>query len=429
MNRLAKITVVIASLGLVGFLLLGTVLGRTANPEDVYRHFAVYTEVLSRIKSEYVEEPDMQNVTLGALNGMLESIDPYASYLNEEQYQQYQEGQNTKQAGLGLILSRKVGYVSVVSAIPGSPAAKAGLATTDMIETIDGVATRDMPLAYAEMLLQGEAGTDVEFTVLRVRQSTEPQEFTLVRENVESPPVVSELINEDIGHIRVRSLETGKAAEVADHVKLMKKRGAKQIILDLRQCASGDPKEGLALADLFLNEGLMAYVIGQKVPRQDFRATSAATVSELPMVTLLDRGSARGAEIAAAALLENKRCEVVGERSYGDAALRKAVRLNGSGAVILSVAKYHSPDGKAIQDTGVTPSVVSIAVEDAPEGDLEGQRIEPVPEPALDEDTILQKSIEVLRKGPPKEVALETSAADTGFEDGLTPLGIPQHLR
>ena len=410
MNRLAKLSVVVASSGLVLFLLLGTMLGRSANPEDIYRHFAVYTEVLSRIKSEYVEEPDMKDVTLGALNGMLESIDPYASYLNEEQYEQYQADQNAKQADLGLILSRKVGYVSVVSAIAGSPAAKAGLTTSDMIETIGGVATRDMPLAYAEMLLRGKAGTEIDFTVLRVRQSAEPQDFALIRENVKPPPVVTDILNGDIGLIRVRSLETGKAAEVAGQVKQLTKRGAKQFILDLRQCASGDPKEGLALADLFLNDGLMAYLEGQKVPRQDFKASSATTVSELPMVVLVDRGTARGAEVAAAALLENKRSEVVGERSYGDAALRKAVKLNDSGAVILSVAKYHSPDGKAIQDTGVTPSVVSMAVEPEAEGESENQRIEAVPELSIDEDTILQKSIEVLRKGPPKEVARGVAA-------------------
>jgi len=410
MDRFAKLIVIAFSGCLVLFLLLGTVLGRNPNPEDVYRHFAVYTEVLTRIKSEYVEEPDMEDVTLGALNGLLESIDPYASYLSADQYKQYVEDQQSDKADLGLVLSRKVGYVSVVDAIPGSPAALAGLATGDMLETIDGVATRDMPLAYAEMLLRGEDGSQVDLTVLRVRQSAEPQEIRLTRTERSYPVVRSAVVNQDIGHIRVESLEEGKTAEVKRHVERVMKNGAERIVLDLRRCASGEPAEGLKLADLFLEDGLISYLEGQKSPRQDFRASQGANVTSLPMVVVINRGSARGAEIAAAALLENKRAEVVGERSYGDAALRKAVNLAGSGAVILSVAKYYSPDGKAIQDTGVTPSVVSIARDPVPDTDDEDLKIEAVPEPAFDEDTILQKAIEVLTKGASQEVAQDSSA-------------------
>ena len=146
MNSRFKLVVVTSSTVLVVLLLLGAVMGRSASPEDAYRHLAVYTEVLSRIKSEYVEEPDIKNVTLGAMNGLLESIDPYASYLNAEQYKQYVKNQDAKKANVGLILSKKFGYVGVVDSVPGSSAAKAGLNTGDLIESIGGVATRDMPL-------------------------------------------------------------------------------------------------------------------------------------------------------------------------------------------------------------------------------------------------------------------------------------------
>src|SRR5215467_2490685 len=159
MNSRAKFLVVVSSTLLVLLLLLGTVLGKGTSNEGPYCHLAVYTDVLSRIKSEYVEEPDMKSVTLGALNGLLESIDPFASYLNVDQYKEYQKHTDAK-GDVGLVLSKRFGYIGVVSAVPGSPAAKAGLSTGDIIETIKGVGTRDMPLAYATLLLRGDPGRD-----------------------------------------------------------------------------------------------------------------------------------------------------------------------------------------------------------------------------------------------------------------------------
>ncbi|MCP5109675.1 MAG: PDZ domain-containing protein [bacterium] len=429
MNSRVKLLIITSSSCLVFFLLLGAVLGHGADSDQVYRHFAVFTDVLHRIKSEYVEEPDLNNVTLGAVNGLLEAIDPYASYLSEDQYNQYRKRLRSQKAGLGLVLSRKVGYVSVVDTVPGSPADKAGIATGDIIETIGGVATRDMPLAYAEILLCGKAGSTVDLTVLRVRQSAEPQEFQLTMAKVATPEVRSQLISGDTGHISVRSLEKGRTTDVAKHVKKVTREGASRLILDLRRCATGDPEEGLAVADLFLDEGLMAYLEGQRTPRQSFLAESSTTISRLPMAVVTNRGTARGGELAAIALLENKRAEVVGERSYGDAAMRKAVPLDDGSAVILSTAKYYSATGKAVQDTGVTPTVVSIARDPLPAIDEE-PRIEPRPEPSLDEDVILQKAIEVLTKGA-ATVAQDDPVKDSinpnkGPGDILTPLNIPK---
>ena len=169
MSSRLKILVVTSSTCLVILFLFGSMMSKGApapasedssSTPGVYRHIAVFTEVLTRIKSEYVEEPDMKNVTLGAMNGLLESIDPYASYLNAEQYKEYLKNFDSYRGDLGLVLAKKFGYIAVVSAVPGSPAAKAGLTTGDMIETIKGVATRDMPLAYANLLLRGAAGLD-----------------------------------------------------------------------------------------------------------------------------------------------------------------------------------------------------------------------------------------------------------------------------
>src|SRR5713101_7882239 len=175
MNSRAKFLVVVSSTFLVLLLLLGTVLGKGTSPDSPYRQLAVYTEVLSRIKSEYVEEPDMKSVTLGALNGLLESMDPFSSYLNAEQYKEYLKNYESSKGDVGLVLSKRFGYIGVVSAIPGSPAGKAGLTTGDMLETINAVATRDMPLAYANLLLRGNPGTTIDITVLR--RQPEPQKM------------------------------------------------------------------------------------------------------------------------------------------------------------------------------------------------------------------------------------------------------------
>ena len=397
MTSRTKLFVVSTSTCLVFVLLFGAMRGKSASPEDTYRHLAVYTEVLSRIKSDYVEEPDMKSVTLGAVNGLLESIDPYASYLNADQYKQWQNSKDQHKAGVGLVLSKKFGYVGVVDAIPGAPAAKAGLSTTDVLETINGVATRDMPLAFAELLLEGDPGTTVQVGVLRFRKP-EPQKITLTRAVIEYPPVTAKMLPDQVGLVQVPSLEGHNLKDVAAKVQDLEKQGAKKLVLDLRHCATGSPEDGTKLANFFLDKGLITYIQGQKVQRQDINANASADITHLPMVVMVNRGTADGAEIAAAALLDDKRGEVVGERTYGDAAVRKTINMEDGSAVILSVAKYYSPSGKAIQDTGVTPSVPmpeneAVVVDD----DGNPQTIEPQQQP--NEDLMLKKAIEVITKG------------------------------
>ena len=163
---------------------------------------------------------------------------------------------------------------------------------------------------------------------------------------------------DNIGYIQPATLAPGKVKEVAAAVESLQKQGAQKLILDLRNCAVGTPQDGIALANLFLAKGEITYLQGQKVPRQDFEADAAKDITKLPLVVITNRGTADGAEIAAGALLDDKRAELVGERTYGDASLRKPVTMEDGGAIILSVAKYYSPSGKAIQDVGVTPETV-----------------------------------------------------------------------
>ena len=425
MNTRFKYVVVSTSTLLVVLLLVGAMRGRSASPEDTYRHLAVYTEVLSRIKSDYVEEPDMKSVTVGAINGMLESIDPYASYLNADQYKQWLKSKDQKKADVGLVLSKKFGYVGIVDAIPGSPAAKAGLSTTDVLETINGVATRDMPLAFAQLLLQGDTGSTVELGVLRFRKP-EPQKLTLTRAPIQYPPVASKMAPDQVGVIQAASLAGNDVKEVAAKIEELQKQGVKRLVLDLRHCATGTPEEGVEVANMFLDKGLITYTQGQKVPRQDVNAVPGKDLTKLPLAVITNRGTAGGCEVAAAALLDDKRAEVVGERTYGDASIRKVVTLDDGSAVILSVAKYYSPAGKAIQDTGVTPSV-AVVEQEPPAVDDDGnpQTIEPQSPPT--EDLLLKKAIEVVTKGK-AEIAASPGAEQKTREGSprpLTPLNVP----
>jgi len=400
MNSRLKGLVLGSSICLAAVLLVGAVLDKSAS--DVpYKQLAVFTEVLHRIKSDYVEEPDLKRVTLGAINGLLQSVDPFASYLSAEQYKEYLKQKDAQVGDVGLVLSWKYGYLGVVGTIPGSPAARAGLVNGDMLDSIRGIATHDMPLAYAELLLRGKPGSTVEVSVLSLRQQ-EPRKITLSRAIIEAPPLVWKMLPDKVGYLQVTTLVPGKAAEAAKALRELEKQGATRLVLDLRNCAAGSQEEGIALANLFLETGLISYLEGQRVSRQDFKADPAKLVWRLPVAVITNRGTAGGAELAAAALLDNKRAEVVGEPTFGNAAVRKPIGLEDGAAIILAVAKYYSPSGKAIQDVRVTPTVQVLESEPIPESEEEELGpAEPERTPRPAHDPLLEKAIEILTKARP----------------------------
>ena len=404
MSSRLKYSIVSASTCLTVLLLIGSVLGQGAPPDETYKHIGVFTDVVSRIKSEYVEEPDMKSVTLGALNGMLEAIDPYASYLNADQYKDYQKNKDANRADVGLILSKRFGYLQVIDAVPGSPAAKAGFTTGDMIESIKDVATRDMPLAYVDLLLRGEAGTSVELSVVRVSHP-EPQTVKLTRAILSLPPVETQMLaGQQVAYIKPGALSGAKVKETAAEIEKAQKQGAQKIILDLRSTALGDPEDGIATANLFLNKGRITYLQGQKVARQNFDADPSKAITNLPVVVLTNRGTANGAEIVAAALVDNKRGDLVGEPTYGEASQRKAITMDDGSAIILSIAKYYSADGKALQDNHVTPKNQVLQAEPQVEYDENGEPLpvanEPQPQSQkkLEDDPMVKKALELLAK-------------------------------
>lgn len=428
MSNNFRYSVVSVSACLVALLLVGAMLGQSpeSSPNDPYRHINVFTEVFAKIKADYVEEPDMKNVTLGAVNGLLVSLDPFASYLNADQYKQYLKTKDNPKAGVGLVLSRKYGYeLSVVDAIEGSPADKAGLSTGDIIEAINGISTRDMPLAYADVVLHGEPGSTVELTVLRLRKP-EPNKITLTRAKVSLPQLRSKMLENETGYVAVEDLTTGKAQEVQAAVTALAKQGAKKMVLDLRHAVLSTPDEGIALANLFLDKGTIASLEGQKVKKQVFEADASKTIYKGPLVVLTNRGTTGAAEIAAAALADNKRAQIVGERTYGDAALRRAVPTEDGGAVLLAVAKYYSPAGKAIQDVSVTPGHAVNDIEPPSSEDDEdapAAAATPVPEKPR-EDAILKKALEVLAGK-----ATQAKVAPAAGGAGLGPLNVPREVQ
>jgi carboxyl-terminal processing protease len=401
MSSRLKYFVVSSSTCLTVLLLVGSVLSRGASQDDTLKHIGVFSDVVAHIKSEYVEEPDMKSVTLGALNGLLEAVDPFASYLNADQYRDYLKYKGVKRADVGLILSKKFGYVGVVGTVPGSPAAKAGFSTGDMIESIKGIGTRDMPLAYAGLLLEGEPGTNVDLSVVRVRRP-DPQTIKLTRAMLVLPPVDSRMLPDQVGYIDINALSPEHVKQVAAAVQQLQKDGARKLVVDVRNCAVGSPEDGVALANLFISKGLIGYVQGQRVPRQDFNADPAKAITTLPVAVLTNSGTAGAAEVLAAAVQDDKRGQVVGERTYGDASQLKAVTMDDGSAVILSIAKYYSPDGKAIQDVRVAPA--TLVADASPEIDYDDSG-EPLPEATpqapqkqdLQNDPVVKKALEVLK--------------------------------
>jgi carboxyl-terminal processing protease len=400
MSMKTKAAVLAASFAVLLFMVVGGWGGVHVTSNDgAYRQIQVYSEVLSRVNQEYVEEPNLPKVTDGALHGLLESLDANSSYLSPKEFQEYKAGKGDPKDSIGAAVSKRFGYATVVSVLPGGPADKAGISGGDIFEAIDGLSTREMSLAAIRSKLNGANGSTVTVSVVRARRA-EPQKIVITRDAVNIPPVADKMLEDGVGYIKVDALPKGKSQEIATRIKWLQKQGAKKLILDLRSCALGDEGEGVATANLFLNHGTIAYLQGQKYPREAFAADPSKDITNLPIVVLVNRGTAGPAEIVAGAILENARGDVVGDKTFGDGSVQKVIDLPDGAGLILSVAKYYTPGGKAIQDTAITPNVlVADSDEDAPLPD-EDQEAAPNDDnkpKAPQTDDQLRKAIEVLR--------------------------------
>ena len=401
MSTKLKVTILASSLAILVFTIAGNFVNVRASSNDgAYRQLSVYSEVLSRIRSEYVEEPNIPGVTVGALHGLLESLDANSSYLTPEEYKQYKSIKPEGKADIGAMVSKRFGYADVVAVIPGGPADKAGIENSDILESIEGKSSHDMSLAEIRSMLLGEPGSTVTVSVVRPRRA-EPQKIVITRENVVIPPVEDKMLADNVGYVKVDSFPKGKSQEIANKVRDLQKQGAKKFVLDLRNAAGGEESEGVATANLFLDHGTITYLQGQKFPREAFSADPSKDITKLPVAVLVNRGTAGAAEIVASAILENARGDVIGDKTFGDGSVQKLIEMPDNSALILSVAKYYSPSGKAIQDSAVTPNIV-VADNSDDDGGLPDEDQPATPEnktvkPQNQQDDQLNKALDVLK--------------------------------
>lgn len=421
MNRKIKALIVLLSCLVVFYAVVGGMVGKETTAEGAYKQLQVFSEVLLRIRNDYVEEPNLKQVSEGALRGVLESLDPYSSYLTPQEVAQMNGVAMKERGDIGVQISKRFGYINVVTAIPNSPADRAGLITSDIIEAINGVSTRDVSMQQARMFFRGPVGATVTLSVLR-GQRADPIKVDIIREALPASPVESRMLEQSTGYIRISDLSSGKSQEVKKAVETVERQGAKKLVLDVRDMASNDLEEAVAVANLFLDHGTIVSIEGQKYPKKTFVAEKSKAVSQLPLAVLMNRGSASDAEVIASAILENNRGDVIGERSYGIGSVQKLIPLEDGSAILLSVGKYFTPAGHLIQNdkdlskSGVLPNVVVKIDEDnsaalaQPIGESEaapadkGQTKAGLPQkPRNQPDVILNKALEVLREESAKE--------------------------
>jgi carboxyl-terminal processing protease len=406
MPKISKILLLSVSVVLVLTVFLGInssgVNAATDDQDGAYKQINVYSEVLRHIQTDYVEEPNIPDVTDGALRGLLESLDSDSSYLSAADYKAYKSDRGGK-AQVGINVSKRWGYATVVSVVPGSPADKANLNDGDIIEAIGDQDTRNISLAMIRMMLEGQPGSELSIAVVRPRKAT-PEKVTMTRTLVSEPAVGETMYeNSSILYLKPILLDHEHVQQVEAKLKGMQKAGNKKILLDLRDVAAGENSEAIRLANMLLKSGTITTLEGQKVDKQVFSAEASKAINTTaPAVVLVNRGTAGPAEIVAAALMDNHRAEVVGERTFGEGSQQKTFELPDGAALILSVAKYESPSGKKLEDEGVTPGVlVASNIEDNEPIDEDAA----VPEskqpetkkPSISVDEQLNKALDLLK--------------------------------
>ena len=405
MPKISKILLLAVSVVLVVTVFLGvnsnSVSAKSEPQDGAYRQINVYSEVLRHIQTDYVEQPNITLVTNGALRGLLESLDADSSYLTPEDYKAYKADKGGK-AQVGINVSKRYGYASVVSVVPGSPADKANISDGDIIEAIGPADTRDISLAMIQLLLEGQPGTELTLSVVRPRKSA-PDKIVLTRIMPALPPVTeTQYENSSILYLKPGVLDHDHVQQIEAKLKAMPKAGNKKILLDLRDVAAGDMTEATRLANFFLKDGTIAMLEGQKVQKQTFTADASKAINTTaPVAVLVNRGTAGPAELVAAALLDNKRADLVGEKTFGEGAQQKTFELPDGAALILSVAKYESPSGKKLQDDGVTPDVLVASNFDQAavvEDDATPADTQPAPvKPTVTVDDQLSKALALLK--------------------------------
>src|SRR6266704_6068356 len=363
MSFKTKFTMIVLSASLALYAIAGAWLATRAQQpaNDPGAQQRIFESVLQHIQDDYVDQPNMEKVRAGALRGLAYGLDPYSTYLSPEQVKEYRAGAKSSQVGIGAELSQASSFLYVIAPEKGSPADQAGVRAGDIIEYIDGKATRDISLYDARQLLSGAPGTEVKLRILRA--NTRPMTLSVRRGAFKAPPSEGRVEPGKIGVLRINSLDNGEAADARARLQDLLKQGAQKIVIDLRNVAGGELQEGVSVANLFIKDGIIAETIGreQKVLKT-YEADPKASLFTGPVVALIDNGTAGAAEIVASALLERKRGDVVGERSFGAGAGQELFTLRDGDGLLLTTIKWASASGKPFlgedrQRSGITPSV------------------------------------------------------------------------
>lgn len=392
---------------------------------DPNAQLRIFESVLQHIQNDYVDEPNMEKVRAGALRGLAYGLDPYSTYLTAEQVREFNANGKSNLVGIGAELSQVASYLYVIAPMKGSPADLAGVRAGDIIEYIDAKATRDISLYDAKQLLNGAAGSEVKLRILRA--NARPLTLTVKRNVSRAAAAEARMEAGRIGILRVNSFAEGDSGDVRARTQELIKQGAQKIVVDLRGTAGGSINEAVAVANLFIKDGLLAETSGREGKiLKTFSADPKAAIFSGPVVAIIDAGTAGAAEVVASAFIERNRGQVVGEKSFGAGAEQQLYTLRGGDGLLLTTVKWASVSGKPFlgEDrarSGVAPSVEVKRPELAEAIDpdeLTGNDTDPVAKPGQPnekpevvpepkppvEDTQLKKAIELLRENKPAQL-------------------------
>ncbi len=325
---------------------------------DIYKKIDLFGEVLEKISKEYVDEVDQSKSMDAAINGLLQSLDPYSAYMTPESFEGMQTETSGKFGGLGIEVGMESGVVKVITPIDNTPASKAGLKAGDYIVKIDGVQVQGKSLMDAVDLMRGLVGSSIEITVRR-RGVKKALIFNITREIIQVQSVKSELIDNNIGYIRLTSFNENSSDQIKEKVKkLNKNKNLKGYILDLRNNPGGLLSQAIKISDFFLENGeIVSTKSRQASENRKWFAKKGDLTNGKTLIILINYGSASASEIVAGALKDHKRAILVGENSYGKGSVQSIIPLKNRGAIRLTIAKYYLPSGKSISKVGVTPDI------------------------------------------------------------------------
>ena len=339
------------------FLFLNSTLA-ISSESDIYKKIDLFGEVLEKINEEYVEDINQSESMDSAINGLLQSLDPYSAYLSPENFEEMQTETSGEFGGLGIEVSMEAGVVKVITPLDDTPASRAGLKAGDYIVKINDTQVQGKTLTEAVEIMRGPVGSDIELTVRR-RGVKKALTFTLTREIIEIQSVKSDLLDKNIGYLRLTSFNENSAHQIKKRINdLNNEKKLKGFILDLRNNPGGLLSQAIKITDYFLDNGEIVSTKSRKASEnRKWFARDGDLTEGKPLIVLINYGSASASEIVAGALKDHKRAIILGENSYGKGSVQSIIPLRNEGAIRLTIAKYYLPSGTSISEVGVTPDI------------------------------------------------------------------------